>query len=84
MRIFDQLESQVRSYVRHFPTVFQRAKGSHLYDEQGREFIDFFAGAGTLNYGHNNPVVNEALIEYIKNDGIVHGLDKATSAKKSF
>lgn len=84
MRIFDQLESQVRSYVRHFPTVFQKAKGSHLYDEQGKEFIDFFAGAGTLNYGHNNPQVNEALIEYIKNDGIVHGLDKATSAKKKF
>ncbi|MDD5723966.1 MAG: diaminobutyrate--2-oxoglutarate transaminase [Syntrophales bacterium] len=84
MRIFDQLESQVRSYVRHFPTVFQKATGSYLYDEQGKEFIDFFAGAGTLNYGHNNPMVNEALIEYIKNDGIVHGLDKATSAKKKF
>ncbi|HDP24245.1 MAG TPA: diaminobutyrate--2-oxoglutarate transaminase [Deltaproteobacteria bacterium] len=84
MRIFDQLESQVRSYVRHFPTVFQKAKGSHLYDEQGKKFIDFFAGAGTLNYGHNNPKVNEALIEYIQNDGIVHGLDTATSAKKRF
>jgi len=84
MRIFEQLESQVRSYVRSFPAVFHRAKGAHLYDEQDNEFIDFFAGAGTLNYGHNNPMVNEALIEYIKNDGIVHGLDKATSAKKDF
>jgi 4-aminobutyrate aminotransferase-like enzyme len=23
--------------------------------KQGNEYIDFFAGAGTLNYGHNNP-----------------------------
>lgn len=84
MRIFEQIESQVRSYVRRFPTIFQKARGAHLYDEQGKEYIDFFAGAGTLNYGHNNPRVNEALIEYLKADGIVHGLDKATSAKKKF
>jgi len=84
MRIFEQIESQVRSYVRHFPTVFTSAKWSTLRDEQGREFIDFFAGAGTINYGHNNPMVSEALIEYIKNDGIIHGLDKATTAKKQF
>jgi len=84
MRIFEQIESQVRSYIRSFPTVFTRAKWSTLYDEQGKEYIDFFAGAGTINYGHNNPMVSEALIEYIKNDGLVHGLDKATTAKKHF
>lgn len=84
MKTFKQLESQVRSYVRSFPAIFQKAKGSTLYDEQGKEYIDFFAGAGTLNYGHNNPIVSEALIEYIENDGIIHGLDKATTAKKNF
>jgi len=84
MRIFEQIESQVRSYVRHFPAIFTRAKGSYLYDEQEKEYIDFFAGAGTLNYGHNNPIVSEALIEHIQGDGIIHGLDKATTAKKSF
>lgn len=84
MRIFEQLESQVRSYVRSFPTVFTRAKGALLYDEQDNEYIDFFAGAGVLNYGHNNPAVSEALIKYIESDGIIHGLDKATSAKKRF
>lgn len=84
MRIFEQLESQVRSYVRSFPTIFDRAVGSCLYDEQDRRFIDFFAGAGTLNYGHNNPKAKEAMIAYLQHDGIVHGLDKATSAKKRF
>ncbi len=84
MRIFDQLESQVRSYVRSFPTVFSRAKGAMLYDEQGKEYIDFFAGAGVLNYGHNNPLVSEALIRYIQDDGVIHSLDTATSAKKRF
>lgn len=84
MRIFKELESNVRSYVRAFPAIFDKAKGSTLYDEQGNEYLDFFAGAGTLNYGHNNPTISEALIKYIQNDGIVHGLDQATSAKKAF
>ncbi|MGC9516217.1 MAG: diaminobutyrate--2-oxoglutarate transaminase [Methanomicrobiales archaeon] len=84
MKTFKQLESQVRSYVRSFPAIFHKAKGSMLYDEQGNEYIDFFAGAGTLNYGHNNPMISEALINYIKDDGIIHGLDKATTAKKQF
>ena len=84
MRIFEQVESQVRSYVRAFPTIFNKAQGALLYDEQGEEYIDFFAGAGVLNYGHNNPVVNKALIEYLEQDCIVHGLDQATSAKKRF
>jgi diaminobutyrate-2-oxoglutarate transaminase len=84
MRIFDQIESEVRSYVRAFPTIFSKAEGAILCDEQGKEYIDFFAGAGVLNYGHNNSRVNQALIAYLQENGIVHGLDQATSAKKRF
>lgn len=84
MRIFEQMESEVRGYVRAFPAVFDTAKGAYLYDEQGKAYIDFFAGAGTLNYGHNNPIITEAMIEYLQRDGIVHALDKATVAKKNF
>jgi diaminobutyrate-2-oxoglutarate transaminase len=84
MRIFEEMESEVRGYVRAFPAVFDQAKGAFLYDEHENEYIDFFAGAGTLNYGHNNPLISEALIEYLQHDGIVHGLDKATVAKKAF
>jgi diaminobutyrate-2-oxoglutarate transaminase len=84
MRIFEEMESEVRGYVRAFPAVFDTAKGALLYDEQGNEYIDFFAGAGTLNYGHNNPLISEALLEYLQRDGIVHALDKATTAKKDF
>jgi len=84
MRIFEEMESEVRGYVRAFPAVFDKAQGAFLYDEQENEFIDFFAGAGTLNYGHNNPLISEALIDYLQHGGIVHGLDKATVAKKNF
>ena len=84
MRIFEKLESEVRGYIRSFPTIFKKAKGAILTDEQGVEYIDFFAGAGTLNYGHNNEHISKALIEYLQEDGIVHGLDMATTAKKEF
>ena len=84
MEIFEELESEVRGYIRAFPAVFDTAKGSHLFDEQGTRYIDFFAGAGTLNYGHNPPAISDALIDYLRKDGIVHALDKATTAKRDF
>lgn len=84
MSVFDTLESEVRSYCRDWPTVFDRAQGSRLTDERGRSYLDFFAGAGSLNYGHNNHVLKRALIDYVERDGITHGLDMATTAKRTF
>ena len=84
MKTFDEHESEVRGYVRSFPKVFDRAKGSLIFDEEGNRFIDFFAGAGALNYGHNDDDINKALVEYIQHEGIQHGLDKATVAKREF
>ncbi|MGW0559223.1 diaminobutyrate--2-oxoglutarate transaminase [Streptomyces sp. NPDC003016] len=84
LSVFETLESEVRSYCRGWPAVFDRAQGSHLHDEDGHTYLDFFAGAGSLNYGHNNPVLKRALIDYIERDGITHGLDMATTAKRAF
>ena len=84
MKIFDEIESEVQSYARSFPRVFHKAQGEYLYDEDGNQYLDFLAGAGTLNYGHNNPVFKEKLLAYIENDGITHGLDLHTKAKGEF
>tara|TARA_R110000823_G_scaffold27609_16_gene80465 strand:- start:29964 stop:31217 length:1254 start_codon:yes stop_codon:yes gene_type:complete len=84
VEIFDEYESEVRGYIRSFPIVFDKAIGSELFDEDGNRFIDFFAGAGTLNYGHNPERAVEAQIQYLKDRRIAHGLDKATVAKKEF
>lgn len=82
--VFVELESEVRSYCRSFPVVFGRARGCYLFDQQGRRYIDFLAGAGTLSYGHNNPLLKRALMSYIERDGITHGLDMQTQAKADF
>ncbi|MFB6634967.1 diaminobutyrate--2-oxoglutarate transaminase [Streptomyces sp. NPDC056362] len=82
--VFETVESEVRSYCRAWPVVFERASGSRLYDEDGRPYLDFFAGAGSLNYGHNNPALKRALLDYLADDGITHGLDMSTTAKRDF
>ncbi|WP_163833960.1 diaminobutyrate--2-oxoglutarate transaminase [Spartinivicinus ruber] len=84
MKLFSDYESEVRSYIRSFPVIFDRADGAVIWDDQGNEYLDFFAGAGTLNYGHNPKAVNQALIDYLNNQGILHSLDKATVAKQNF
>lgn len=84
MKTFEELESKVRSYSRGWPTVFEKSKGYRLWDIDGKEYIDFFAGAGTLNYGHNNDDMQNKLIDYIKNDGIIHSLDMGTTPRKEF
>lgn len=84
MKIFEELESEVRSYARNFPRILKRAQGEFIYDEDENEYIDFLSGAGALNYGHNHPVMRTKLIEYIESGGITHSLDLYTEAKRDF
>ncbi|MCR2802809.1 diaminobutyrate--2-oxoglutarate transaminase [Paenibacillus soyae] len=84
LQVFDQLESEVRTYCRSFKTVFAKGSNAKLVDRDNREYIDFFAGAGALNYGHNNKRIRSKLVEYLLQDGITHSLDMATEAKEKF
>ena len=83
-KIITTNESEVRSYCRKFPTIFVKAKNATLTDEDGRNYIDFFNGAGACNYGHNNDYIKNKVIEYLQNDGIVHALDMYTGGKGGF
>jgi diaminobutyrate-2-oxoglutarate transaminase len=82
--IFERLESEVRSYCRRFPRVFARAQGCYLFDEAGQRYTDFFCAAGALNYGHNEPELKQALLDYLDGDGVVSALDCHTGAKRDF
>ena len=84
MQIFERLESGVRSYSRSFPVTFRSSSGPWRVDVEDRRYIDFFCGAGALNYGHNEAGMKRALIQYIESDGIMHSLDMATQAKSAF
>ncbi|WP_181276120.1 diaminobutyrate--2-oxoglutarate transaminase [Brevibacterium oceani] len=82
--IFETRESAVRSYCRSWPATFARSLGAKQWDEDGNEYLDFFSGAGALNYGHNNPVVMNPLIEYLQSGAVLHSMDMKTPAKREF
>ncbi|QPI75583.1 diaminobutyrate--2-oxoglutarate transaminase [Sphingobium sp. Cam5-1] len=82
--IYERRESAVRSYARVMPRQFNRAENVWMHDNQGGRYLDFLSGCSTLNYGHNHPVLKQALLDYIAADGIAHGLDLHTDAKAEF
>lgn len=82
--IFEQRESEIRGYCRAYPTVFKTASNARQTDEDGKSYIDFFAGAGVLNFGHNNEKMKKAVIDFLNNDGVVHSLDMYSTVKRSF
>ena len=82
--IFNTYESNVRSYCRCFPAIFEKAKESIVTDKDGKEYIDFWCGAGAVNYGHNNDYIKAKLIDYLMSDGIMHSLDMMTVPKGEF
>ncbi|KGM06219.1 Diaminobutyrate-pyruvate aminotransferase [Methylophaga thiooxydans] len=84
MSVFDQRESNIRAYCRVYPVVFDKANNARQTDEDGKEYIDFFAGAGVLNFGHNNERMTNAVIEYLQSGGVIHALDMKTTAKRKF
>ncbi|MEP3114477.1 aspartate aminotransferase family protein [Nisaea sp.] len=82
--IFEAAESQVRSYCRSFPATFTKAVGHELITEDGRKVTDLLMGCGALNYGHNNPIMKNAVLDYLRDDGVVQAMDLHTGAKDEF
>jgi ornithine--oxo-acid transaminase len=44
-----------------FDKEYVRASGSHLYDSDGRAYLDFHTGEGFASLGHNHPGVRDVL-----------------------
>ncbi|MEY9929766.1 diaminobutyrate-2-oxoglutarate transaminase [Catenulispora sp. GP43] len=84
IQVFQDRESGVRSYCRTYPAVLRSATGSTVTAQDGMEYLDFFAGAGALNYGHNHDHIKQQVLSYLAADGVVHALDFHTSAKSEF
>ena len=84
MDTFEELESNVRYYCRRWPAVFSTARGSTITDEHGVSYLDFFAGAGALSYGHNNPIFVEVAIDHLRAGKVLHSLDTFTVEKRRF
>lgn len=84
MNTFERYESNVRGYCRNWPTIFDTVRNAKQWDIDGKEYIDFFAGAGVLNFGHNNPRLRQAMVDYMQRDGVAHSLDMSSLSKQVF
>ena len=82
--IFEERESQVRSYCRKYPVIFDKAVNSEMYSVSGERYIDFLSVAGSMNYGHNNPEIKSAIMNYLREDNIINALDMYTKEKEHF
>jgi len=64
VRVRDTMETADRvlfpTYKRT-PVVFTRGKGCRLWDEKGKEYIDFVAGIAVCSLGHSSPLVSDVL-----------------------
>ena len=45
------------------PLALVRGQGAHVWDDNGKEYIDCVGGQGSANVGHANPAVAEAIAE---------------------
>ncbi|MBO1924218.1 aspartate aminotransferase family protein [Thiomicrorhabdus sp. 6S3-12] len=81
---FETYESDIRAYSRAYPSVFVKGDNARQIDEEGKVYIDFYAGAGVLNFGHNNPRMTKAMVDYLHDGGVIHSLDMMTPPKRDF
>ena len=49
-----------------FPSYMEKGNGSHIWDIDGNEYIDYLLGFGAITLGHANAMINDAAIEQMK------------------
>jgi len=65
--LLDAREEQVpRGVVTAHPLVIAKGKGAEVWDVEGNRYLDFVAGIGVLNVGHNHPAVVAAVTRQLQ------------------
>lgn len=57
----DRAEKAFYKVYNRFPVVFDRGEGVHLYDTDGREYLDFGAGIAVMGLGYGCRELNDAM-----------------------
>jgi acetylornithine/N-succinyldiaminopimelate aminotransferase len=61
MDIKKATDKYIYNTYRRYPMVLKRAKGSWVWDEKGKKYLDFFSGLAVSGIGHNMPSVIAAI-----------------------
>ena len=57
-------------------TVFVRGEGGHIYDVEGRDYVDYVMGSGPMILGHSHPSVVAAVREQVGRGSTFYGLNE--------
>ena len=63
----EQTEEYVLHTYNRFPVVMEKGEGVHLYDVDGKEYLDFAAGIAVFALGYKNEDYNLALLDQVVN-----------------
>ena len=66
----DRTEQVVLHTYNRFPVVFEKGEGVHLYDTEGKEYLDFGAGIAVFALGYHYSDYDQALKDQI--DKVIH------------
>ncbi|MBE5882112.1 MAG: aspartate aminotransferase family protein [Lachnospiraceae bacterium] len=66
----EQAEQDLLHTYNRYPVVFDHGDGVHLYDIEGKEYLDFVSGIAVFALGYNNKAYNDALKAQI--DKLLH------------
>ena len=68
--LMEESEASILHTYNRFPVVFEKGEGCHLYDSEGKEYLDFAAGIAVNSLGYHYPGYDEALKDQI--DKLMH------------
>ncbi len=63
----ENVESNLLQNYSRYYTEFVSGNGTKLYDTDGKEYIDFLSGIAVTGFGHNHPMIKEAVQKQIDN-----------------
>jgi 4-aminobutyrate aminotransferase-like enzyme len=67
--ILDKKREFIIPCLNHFyqePVQFVRGRGQYLYDSNGRQYLDFFAGVSVINAGHCHPEITARICDQVQ------------------
>ena len=68
--LINKSEEKILKIYNRFPVIFDHGDGVHLYDNEGKEYLDFAAGIAVFALGYNNKEYNDAIKDQV--DKIIH------------
>lgn len=63
----DSLYNVTDAFTMVHPVTLSKGKNAHVWDTNGKRYIDFVGGIGVLNFGHCHPHIVDAIIDQSQN-----------------